>query len=116
VTSAFTPKSARAKANAAPALPEEPVIVVSGDSARADSTHIPASIREHVTVERHHAEPVSAWMSSLRNLMLPKDPNAFRYSKGRLPLRGDFKETAREKGMSKIHNRMLDDDADCYLD
>jgi hypothetical protein len=49
-------------------------------------------------------------MSSLRNLMLPKDPNAFRYSKGRLPLHGDFEETATETGMSKTHNRTLDND------
>jgi len=124
----FTPdfwESSRAKADAAPALPEEPqvpkVIVVAGDSARADSTHISASIREHVTVEHHHAEPASVRKASeLRNLcidvaddlMLPKDLNAFKYSKGRLPLHGDFEETSTstETGLSKSHNRTLDND------
>ncbi|KAF8503426.1 hypothetical protein F5888DRAFT_986854 [Russula emetica] len=124
----FTPdfwESSRAKADAAPALPEEPqvpkVIVVAGDSARADSTHISAFIREHVTVEHHHAEPASVPKSSnLRtlfidvadDLMLPKDLNAFKYSRGRLPLHVDFEETSTSTGaeMSKFHNRTLDDD------
>ena len=126
----FTPdfwESSRAKADAAPpALPEEEsqvpkVIVVAGDSARADSTHISASIREHVTVEHHHAEPASVpKASNLRALltdvaddcMLPKDFNAFKYSKGRLPLHVDFEETSTSTGaeMSKFHNRTLDKD------
>ena len=126
----FTPdfwESSRAKADAArqAALLEEPevpkVIVVAGDSARADSTHISASIPEHVTVEYHHAEPVSVpKASNLRtlfgdvadDLMIPKDLNAFKYSKGRLPLHEDFEETSTstETGMSKYHNRTLDRD------
>lgn len=126
ISQPFTPdfwESSRAKANAAPTLPEEPqvpkVIVVAGDSARADSTHISASIHEHVTVEHHHAEPASVPKASkLRSLytdvaddlMLPKDLNAFKYSKGRLPLHGDFEETSTEAGMSKFHNRTLDHD------
>jgi hypothetical protein len=130
VTSAqpFTPdfwESSRAKANAAPALPEEPqvpkVIVVAGDSARADSTHISAAIGEHVTVEHYHAEPASVpKASNLRtlfidvadDLILPKDLNAFKYSKGGLPLHGDFEEMSTSAGteMSKFHNRTLDND------
>lgn len=125
----FTPdywESSRAKANAAAlaALHEEPqvpkIIVVAGDSARADSTHISASIREHVTVEHHHAEPASVpKASNLRtlfidvadDLMLPKDLNAFKYSKCQLP-HGDFEEmsTSTGTGMSKFHNRTLDND------
>ena len=124
----FTPdfwESSRAKANAALALPEElevpKVIVVAGDSARADSTHISASIRDHVTVEHYYGEPASVpKASNLRNLfgdvaddlMLPKDLNAFKYSKGRLALHGDFEEasTSTETGLSKYHNRTLDND------
>lgn len=127
----FTPdfwESSRAKADAArqAALLEElqvpKVIVVAGDSARADSTHISESIPEHVTIEHHHhAEPSSVpKTSNLRtlftdvadDLMLPKDLNAFKYSKGRLHLHQDFEETSTstETGMSKYHNRTLDRD------
>lgn len=44
--------------------------------------------------------------------MLPKDLNAFKYSKGRLALHGDFEEvsTSTETGMGKFHNRTLDND------
>jgi hypothetical protein len=72
-------------------------------------------------VEHHYAEPASVpKASNLRtlfidvadDLMLPKDLNAFRYGKGRLPLDGDFEETSTstETGMSKFHNRTLDND------
>jgi hypothetical protein len=72
-------------------------------------------------VEHHHAEPASVpKASNLRtlcsdvadDLMLPKDLNAFKYSKGRLPLHVDFEETSTspETGMSKFHNRTLDND------
>ena len=46
------------------------------------------------------------------DLMLPKDLNAFRYNKGRLALHGDFEETSTltETGLSKFHNRTLDND------
>jgi hypothetical protein len=106
-------------------LLEEPqvpkVIVVAGDSARADSTHISASIPEHITVELPQAEPAPVPKSSnLRNLFndvaddltLPKDLNAFKYSKDRLPLHGYFQEisSSTETGMSKFHNRTLDSD------
>jgi hypothetical protein len=72
-------------------------------------------------VEHHHAEPASVpKASNLRtfftgvadDLMLPKDLNAFKYSKGRLPLDEDFEETSTltETGMSKYHDRTLDRD------
>lgn len=72
-------------------------------------------------MEHHHAEPASVRKASnLRtlcsdvadDLMLPKDLNAFKYSKGRLPLHVDFEETSTspETGMSKFHNRTLDND------
>ena len=72
-------------------------------------------------MEHPHAEPASIpKTSNLRtlfvdvadDLMLPKDLNAFKYSKGRLPLHGDFEETSTttETGMSKFHNRTLDND------
>ena len=73
-------------------------------------------------MEHHHTEPASVpKASNLRNLfvdvaddlMLPKDLNAFKYSKGRLHLHGDFEETSTSTGnseMSKFHNRTLDND------
>ena len=102
-------------------MPEEPdipkVIIVAGDTARADSTHI---IPEHVTVEHHPAEPASVpKASNLRglfvdiadDLMLPKDLNVLKPSKGRLPLRDDlFEEISTSTAMSKFHFRTLDDD------
>ncbi|KAI9507379.1 hypothetical protein F5148DRAFT_1205645 [Russula earlei] len=82
----FTPdfwESSRARAAAAPAAPEEPqtpkVIVVAGDSARADSTHIskPVAVEHHL--EAPSDPPVN--VSNLRglfhdiadDLVLPKD-------------------------------------------
>lgn len=71
-------------------------------------------------MEHHHVEPASVpKASNLRtlfidvadDLMLPKDLDAFKYSKGQL-LHGDFEETSTttETGMSKSHNRTLDND------
>ncbi len=45
------------------------------------------------------------------DLMLPKDLGVFKYGKGRLPLRDDlYEETSASTGISKSHNRTLDDD------
>jgi hypothetical protein len=120
----FTPdfwESSRAKAEAARALPEEPqipkVIVVAGDDARADSTHIFADVREHVAGEHQPASVSKA--SNLRSLYhdiaddltLPKDLSALKPSKGRLPLRDDmFEEISTSTGISKIHFRTLNSD------
>ncbi|KAI0006157.1 hypothetical protein BJV74DRAFT_802522 [Russula compacta] len=126
----FTPdfwESSRVKAEAAPALPEEPqipkVIIVAGDTARADSTHISHThepIREHVTPEQHHhyAEPSSGpKVSNLRSLfldvaddlMLPKDLSALKPHKGRVPHSDDLIEEALPStGGTKFHTRMFD--------
>lgn len=127
----FTPdfwESSRAKAEAARALlleePQVPkVIVVAGDSSRADSMHISS---EHLGVEHHptahHAEPAPAPKNSnLRSLFLdvaddltlPKDLSALNPSKGKLPLRDDLFEelstsTEQSTEMRKFHFRTLD--------
>jgi hypothetical protein len=72
-------------------------------------------------VEHHYAEPASPTpkASNMRSLfhdvaddlMLPKDLGAFKYGKGRLPLRDDlYEEMSTWTGMSKSHNRTLDND------
>ena len=119
-------ESSRAKAEAARALlleePQTPkVIIVAGDLARADSTHI---IPEHVGVEHHPTghpaeSATSPKASNLRNLfldvaddlMLPKDLNVLKHGKGQLPLRDDlFEELSTSEAISKFHFRTLNND------
>jgi hypothetical protein len=117
----FTPdfwESSRAKAEAAPVSHEEPhvpkVIVVAGDSARADSVSVP--IREQVSLlEQHHVEPSSTTpnVSNLRSLffdvaddlVLPKDLSAFKPHKGRLPQPDDLLDETLMR--NKFHTRTL---------
>lgn len=114
-------ESSRAKAEAARALlleePQVPkVIVVAGDSGRADSMHISS---EHVGVEHHptahHAETApnsnlrSLFLDVADDLTLPKDLSALNPSKGQLPLRDDlFEELSTSTEMRKFHFRTLD--------
>jgi hypothetical protein len=101
-------------------LLEEPqvpkVIVVAGDSARADSVSVP--VQEHVAVAvEHHAEPPSDPKdSNLRSLfhdvaddlVLPKDLSVLKSNKA---LSDDFIEEAfTPTSRSKFHYRTLDKD------
>ncbi|KAI0256836.1 hypothetical protein BJV78DRAFT_1357942 [Lactifluus subvellereus] len=125
----FTPdfwESSRAKAAAAPAPLEEPhvpkVIVIAGDTARADSMHISEPGREHVSVLDHHAEPSSApKVSNLRSLFLdiaddvplPKDLSVLKVNRAQRVLLGDLIEeisTSTGQGQSRFHSRTLDKD------
>ncbi|KAI0306441.1 hypothetical protein B0F90DRAFT_1814340 [Multifurca ochricompacta] len=122
----FTPdfwESSRAKAEAVPTLPEDSlvpkVIVVAGDSSRADSTHISEPVQEHVSVE-HHVEPSSTpKVSNLRSLfldiaddvILPKDLNVFKANRHQQALLNDLiEETSTSIGKSEFHTRTLDKD------
>ena len=117
-------ESSRAKAEAARALlleePQNPkVIVVAGDLARADSTHI---ISEHVGEEHHPAahpaEPASGpkasnirglFLDVADDLMLPKDLGVLKNGKDQLPLRHElFEELSSSEETSKFHVRTLD--------
>jgi hypothetical protein len=129
----FTPdfwESSRAKAQAAAAAAaaaaalEEPhvpkVIVIAGDTARADSMHISDSVREHVSVLEHHAEPSSTpKVSNLRSLFLdiaddvplPKDLSALKVNRAQRVLLGDLiEEISTSTGRSRFHTRTLDKD------
>jgi hypothetical protein len=122
----FTPdfwESSRAKAQAAAALPEEPqipkVIVIAGDSARADSISVP--VPGHISLEPHHAEasatataPNVSNMRSLfldvaDDLVLPKDLSALKPLKGRLPQPDDLIDGT-SSAMNRFHTRTLDKD------
>jgi len=90
--------------------------------ARADSTHIFPDVQEHVSVGHHPAETASVpKASNLRSLfhdvaddlMLPKDLNALKRGKGRLPLQDDLFEevsTSESTGINKFHFRTLNND------
>ncbi|KAI9466343.1 hypothetical protein BJY52DRAFT_1241412 [Lactarius psammicola] len=119
----FTPdfwESSRAKAEANPAPPEEPhvpkVIVVAGDSSRADSSHILEPVREHVDLDHSSSDPK---VSNLRSLfldiaddaVLPKDLDVLKVAKNRQgPLDDLIEETTTFVGESKFHTRTLDKD------
>ncbi|KAH9005296.1 hypothetical protein EDB86DRAFT_2882766 [Lactarius hatsudake] len=119
----FTPdfwESSRVKAKANPAPPEEPhvpkVIVIAGDSSRADSSHILDPVREHVDLDHHSLDPK---VSNLRSLFLdvaddvalPKDLDVLKVTKNRQgPLDDLIEETTTSVGDSKFHTRTLDKD------
>lgn len=118
-------ESSRTKAEAAAALPEEPhvpkVILIAGDSARADSVSVP--IREHDSLELHHTEPSataaapnvsnarSLFLDVADDLVLPKDLSALKPLKGRLPQPDDLIDVPSiATGTSRFHTRTLDKD------
>ncbi|KAF8274889.1 hypothetical protein EI94DRAFT_4164 [Lactarius quietus] len=120
----FTPdfwESSRAKALAHPAPPEEPhvpkVIVIAGDSSRADSSHILEPIREHVDIDHPSSDQK---VSNLRSVLLdiaddavlPKDLDVFKVTKNRHAVFDELIEetTTSVGGESRFHNRTLDKD------
>ena len=115
-------ESSRAKAAAAAALPEEPhvpkVILIAGDSARADSVSVP--VREHDSLEllhhtEHSATAAAPNVSNVRSLfldvaddlVLPKDLSAFKPLRGRLPQPDDLIDGT-SSATSRFHTRTLD--------
>ncbi|KAH9966800.1 hypothetical protein BC827DRAFT_1264717 [Russula dissimulans] len=115
----FTPdfwESSRARAEAAPAPSDEPeipkVIVVAGDSARADSTHIFSPAHELVSVEPP-AEPVSnlrgLFYDLADDLALPKDFSALKANRDRLALVEGISPPP-STGRSKFQPRTLNKD------
>ncbi|KAH9079553.1 hypothetical protein EDB83DRAFT_2343296 [Lactarius deliciosus] len=119
----FTPdfwESSRAKAKANPAPPEEPlvpkVIVIAGDTSRADSSQILEPVREHVDLDHHSLDPKVSNLRSLfldvaDDVVLPKDLDVLKVAKNRQgPLDDLIEETTTSVGDSKFHTRTLDKD------
>ena len=123
----FTPdlwESSRTKAEAAAALPEEPhvpkVILIAGDSSRADSVSVP--VQEHDSLELHHTEPSatapapnvsnarSLFLDVADDLVLPKDLSALKPLKGRLPQPDDLIDGTSTATSRRFHARTLDKD------